>query len=64
MMQITVYSIAFECPFFQRNNSCPLSEKDCLSNMQKIDWVDKLGNEKMKEIFVHHRNCLNKRESK
>lgn len=57
MGNIYLYSIAFECPKKHRNKECPLAEIDHLDFHDKINWIDKLENDRIEAILKLHSLC-------
>lgn len=57
MKNVYLCSIAFKCPKIVRNKECPLLEIDHLEFHEKIDWIDKLKNNRIEAILKHHFHC-------
>jgi len=56
-----LYSIAYGCPKINRSKDCPFSEIERLSFKERIDWIDKLDDERKEAILTHHESCTRKR---
>lgn len=52
-----IYCIAYGCPKKKRDNDYPLLEIDHLSFKEKIEFIDKLSEEKKGIILSHHIFC-------
>lgn len=58
-----LYGLAYNCPYLQRKDDCPLKEVDHLSFREKIDWIENLSLGKKKSILIHHQSCPKKGNS-
>jgi len=58
-----LYGLAYNCPYLQRKDDCPLKEVDHLSFKEKIDWIDNLDLDKKKAILEYHQVCPKKENS-
>ena len=59
--QTNLYGLAYDCPYLQRKDDCPLKEVNHLSFKEKVEWVDRLDTEKKRTILVHHQVCSKNR---
>jgi hypothetical protein len=62
MERIAMYSIAYKCPHFKREKSCPLMGIESLPFKGKVDWLKFQPEEKIFSIMGHHFKCSRRRE--
>jgi hypothetical protein len=59
-----IYGLAYECPFVEKNDNCPLAEIDFLSFKEKVDWINSLNDLTRRSIWELHLICSKMRENR
>jgi hypothetical protein len=57
----SLYGLAFDCPYFDRQDDCPLKEMEQLPFKEKVNWLNGLSNERKKEMVEKHISCSENR---
>lgn len=57
--ELELYGLAFGCPKEQRTACCPLKKIDHLSFVDKVHWIERLNEDKIKAMIEMHKDCLN-----
>lgn len=63
MNQLKIYGIAYECPYYKRNENCFFYEKDYLSFYSKLNLIEDLCEKEINVIEQEHFFCLKSREN-
>jgi hypothetical protein len=56
-----LYGLAFDCPYFDRNDDCPLKEKEQLPLREKVSWINSLSQDEKQKMIEQHKNCSKNR---
>jgi hypothetical protein len=58
-----IFGLAVACPFDQGNPcGCPLHELRKKSLQERYRWLRDLSDDKLREILIFHRKCLDEKE--
>ena len=57
----SLYGLAFDCPYFDRQDDCPLKEMEQLSFKEKVTWINSLSMEGKQKLIEKHKNCSKNR---
>jgi len=52
-----IYGLAFDCPYFDRQDDCPLKEMEQISFKEKVNWINSLSQERKQKLIEKHKNC-------
>jgi len=55
-----IYGLAFQCPYQNRQDDCPLANFDDLTFMEKIILIDEMDQEFIDMIKCKYKYCKNK----
>ncbi len=58
-----IYGIAFNCPYLERKEDCPLLTREHFSLIEKAKWITELDIKKKQSILQHHLRCSKIRET-
>ena len=53
----SLYGLAFDCPYFDRQDDCPLKEMEQISFKEKVNWINSLSQERKQKLIEKHKNC-------
>ena len=54
---IKLYGLAFDCPYLDRMDNCPMQEVEHLSFNEKYLWIKNLSQDEKLRMLEQHRNC-------
>jgi hypothetical protein len=54
------YGLAYQCPYNNRQEDCPLFAIDGLTFREKIEWINRANAKLLESILIAHKNCCNK----
>ncbi len=54
------YGLAFQCPYNNRQEDCPLIKVDGMTFREKIEWINGANPTLLKTIGIAHKTCFNK----
>jgi hypothetical protein len=57
----SLYGLAFECPYFDRQDDCPLKEMEQLTLREKVNWINSLSQDGKQKLIEKHKNCSKNR---
>lgn len=57
----SLYGLAFECPYFDRQDDCPLKEMEQLPLREKVNWINSLSQDRKQKLIEKHKNCSKNR---
>jgi len=58
---IKLYGLAFDCPYLDRKENCPMLEVEHLSFSEKFLWIKNLSQDEKQRMFEQHKNCSKNR---
>ena len=57
----SLYGLAFDCPYFDRQDDCPLKEIEQLPLREKVNWINSLSQDQKQKVIEKHKNCSKNR---
>lgn len=57
----SLYGLAFDCPYFDRQDDCPLKEMEQLPLREKVNWINSLSQDRKQKLIEKHKNCSKNR---
>ena len=57
--ELKLYGLAYGCPKEKRTACCPLKKIDHLSFVDKVAWIERLNEDKIKAMIEQHKDCPN-----
>ena len=57
----SLYGLAFDCPYFDRQVDCPLKEIEQLPFKEKVNWINSLSKERKQKLIEKHKICSKNR---
>jgi hypothetical protein len=58
---IEIYGLAFDCPYLDRQDDCPLKEMEPLALRKKVIWINNLSQDQKQKLIEEHKNCSKNR---
>jgi hypothetical protein len=58
---LTLFGMAYNCPYHDRQETCRLKAIEHLPFKQKVLWINGLSKEEKESILKHHETCFIKR---
>jgi hypothetical protein len=55
--ELELYGLAYGCPNERRTGCCPFKEIHHLSFIDKVAWVECLGEDEIREMIEQHKDC-------
>lgn len=55
---IKLYGLAFDCPYLDRKDNCPMQEVEHLPFSEKYLWIKNLSQDEKQRMLEQHGNCL------
>ncbi len=55
--EIELFGLAYGCPKERRRNGCPLKKIDHLAFVDKVAWIEHLGEDEIRELIAQHKDC-------
>ena len=59
--EIKLYGLAFDCPYLDRQDDCPLKDIEQLSIKEKVNWINEMSQERKQKMIKQHINCAKSR---
>lgn len=53
----SLYGLAFACPYYDRQDDCPLKEVERLSSREKVNWINSLSQDRKQNLVKKHKTC-------
>jgi hypothetical protein len=57
----SLYGLAFDCPYYDRQDDCPLKEIEQLPLREKVNWINSLSKDRKLKMIEKHKNCSKNR---
>ncbi len=57
----SLYGLAFDCPYYDRQDDCPLKEMEQLQLKEKVSWINSLSHDQKQKVIEKHKNCSKNR---
>jgi hypothetical protein len=57
----SLYGLAFDCPYYDRQDNCPLKEMEQLPLREKVSWINSLSQDEKQKLIEKHWNCSKNR---
>ncbi len=57
----SLYGLAFDCPYYDRQDDCPLKEMEQLLLKDKVNWINSLSQDGKQKLIEKHKNCSKNR---
>lgn len=58
---IKLYGLAFDCPYLDRKDDCPMQEVEHLNFGEKYLWIKNLSQDEKQRMLEKHKNCSKNR---
>jgi len=53
-----LYGLAFDCPYYDRQDDCPLKEIEQLSLREKVNWFNSLCQDRKQKLIEKQSNLF------
>jgi hypothetical protein len=56
-----LYGLAFDCPYLDRKDNCPMLEVEHLTFGEKYLWIKNLSQDEKQKLIEKHKSCSKNR---